>query len=217
LTTVAIDVFIVAGVRLYREGLAQAFVADARFRVLGAAADHAGGLARMACLAPRPSVAMLDAGGGSGAAGARRLRAALPDVRLVALLTDETDDGVVEWAEAGVEGFVTPETSLEELKDTVACVAGGGALCPPAATAALLRRIVTAGQGRRGGDARSGKLTPREREIVALIDRGMSNKQIARELQIELATVKNHVHSVLEKLQVERRGAAAAVMRTAVR
>ena len=56
-------------------------------------------------------------------------------------------------------------------------------------------------------------LPPREREIVALIDRGLSNKEIAGELHIELATVKNHVHSVLDKLQVRRRGAAAAAIR----
>jgi DNA-binding CsgD family transcriptional regulator len=62
-------------------------------------------------------------------------------------------------------------------------------------------------------EPRHGQLTQREHEVVALIDRGLSNKQIARELQIELATVKNHVHSALEKLHVERRGAAAAAMR----
>jgi two-component system, NarL family, nitrate/nitrite response regulator NarL len=94
----------------------------------------------------------------------------------------------------------------------VECVADGGGRCSAQATAALVRRLTVLADRRRP-EARRAALTPREREIVMLIDRGMSNKQIARELHIELATVKNHVHSVLEKLHVERRGAAAAVMR----
>jgi DNA-binding NarL/FixJ family response regulator len=58
-------------------------------------------------------------------------------------------------------------------------------------------------------------LTSREQDIIALIDRGLSNKEIARQLKISLPTVKNHVHNILEKLQVSRRGAAAALLREA--
>lgn len=208
----ATDVFIVAGMRLYRQGLRDALAADPRFRVVGAAADPAEGRSRMAALHPRPAVAVLDVGGGPGLASVRWLRAELPEVRLVALVTDETAESVVAWAEAGVAGFVTPDTSLEGLMATVECVAQGGAHCSPQATAALMHRLATIAQARRPA-ARDSQLTEREREVVALIDRGLSNKQIARELQIQLATVKNHVHSVLEKLQVERRGAAAAAVR----
>jgi two-component system nitrate/nitrite response regulator NarL len=211
-TAVAIDVFIVAGVRLYREGLVHALGGDARFRVAGAAAGHAEALDRIARLRPRPRVALLDIGAGAGLVGTRRLRAALPDVPVVALVIEDTDESVVAWAEAGVAGFVTRDTSLEDLMSTVECVAQGGARCSARATAALLRRLAALADRRRP-ETRRGALTPREREIVALIDQGLSNKQIARELHIELATVKNHVHSVLEKLHVERRGAAAAVMR----
>lgn len=212
---VALDVFIVAGVRLYRQGLAVALNADPRFRVAGTASGHADGLARMTCLAPRPAVALIDIGVGPGLLSARRLRAALPEVRLVALAVDDTEESVVAWAEAGVAGFVTRDTSLEDLMSTVDCIAHGGTQCSPHATAALLRRLALLADGRPPG-SRGGQLTPREREIVTLIDQGLSNKQIARELQIQLTTVKNHVHSVLDKLQVPRRGAAAAAMREQV-
>ncbi len=211
-STVAVDVFIVAGVRLYRQGLASALDADARFRIVGTAGSPGDGMAQMTQLDPRPAVALLDIGIGPGLASARQLRATLPEVRLVALAVDDTDESVVAWAEAGVAGFVTTETSLDGLIATVETVARGGARCSPRATAALVRRLAVLADGRRPG-ARSDQLTQREREIVALIDQGLSNKEIARELQIELATVKNHVHSVLEKLQVKRRGAAAAAMR----
>lgn len=56
-------------------------------------------------------------------------------------------------------------------------------------------------------------MTSREQDIIALIDKGLSNKEIARQLKISLPTVKNHVHNILEKLQVRRRGAAAALLR----
>jgi len=161
---------------------------------------------------PPPRVAILDVGLDVGLICARRLRAALPEVSLIALAIDDTDESVVAWAEAGVAGFVTSDTSLEELMAVVACVADGGTQCSPSATAALLRRLAELAS-HRAPRPRILQLTPREREVVALIDRGLSNKQIASELHIELATVKNHVHSVLEKLQVDRRGAAAAAVR----
>jgi two-component system, NarL family, nitrate/nitrite response regulator NarL len=212
---VAVDVFIVAGVRLYRQGLASALDADGRFRIVGTAAGHSDGLAQMTQLVPRPDVALLDIGVGPGQLSARQLRAAVPEVRLVALSIDDNDDSVVAWAEAGVAGFVTCETSLDGLMATVECVARGGARCSPRATAALVKRLASLAEGHRHPSRRD-RLTPREREIVALIDRGLSNKEIARELHIELATVKNHVHSVLDKLQVRRRGAAAAAIRGGV-
>jgi two-component system nitrate/nitrite response regulator NarL len=209
---VTVDVFIVAGVRLYRQGLASALNGDDRFRVVGTAVGLADGLSEMTRLDPTPAVALLDIGIGPGLESARHLRDVLPEVRLVALSLDEKDETVVALAEAGVAGFVTSDTSLDGLMTTVECVARGGARCSPRATAALVRRLASLAQDRRP-ESRGDQLTPRERQIVALIDRGLSNKEIATELHIELATVKNHVHSVLDKLQVRRRGAAAAAIR----
>ena len=214
-----IAVFVIAEVRLYRDGVAQALAGDPRFTVAGSAATHADGCRAIAALSARPDVALIDAGGAAGLAGARALRAALPDVPLIALAIDENDDAVVAWAEAGVSGLVTVNTALTGMMDAIESVARGGARCSPRATAALLRRVAElAGHHRRigalpGGERPRGRLTPREREVIALIDRGLSNKQIARALQIELPTVKNHVHAILEKLHVERRGEAAAVVR----
>ena len=206
-----IRVFILARVRLYEEGLAQVLSADPRFLVCGTAATHDDGVRRMLSLAQAPDVAMLDLGLMSGVASARQLRVVLPEVRVIALSISDTEEDVIAWAEAGVAGFVTHDTQLEEVLSTVECVARGGARCSPTAAAALLRRVAALAEHR--FDRRQARLTPREREVVTLIDRGLSNKQIARELQIELATVKNHVHSILDKLRVERRGAAAALLR----
>ena len=208
--------------RLYREGLARTLSGDSRFRVVGTAATYEEGTHALAGAgagsgaSTRPDVVLIDAGGGAGIAGARQLRAALPDVPLVALAIEDNDNDVVAWAEAGVSGLVTPNTALDGLTATLESVARGGARCSPRATAALFRRVAgLAGQYLRAaaGSEPPARLTPREREVIALIDRGLSNKQIASQMQIELATVKNHVHAILEKLHVERRGEAAAVAR----
>jgi DNA-binding NarL/FixJ family response regulator len=78
--------------------------------------------------------------------------------------------------------------------------------------AALLRRVATLADGHDG--ARGAGLTAREHEIMELVEQGLSNKEIASALRIELPTVKNHVHNILEKLRVTRRGEAAAKLRT---
>jgi two-component system, NarL family, nitrate/nitrite response regulator NarL len=207
-----IDVFIVAGVRLYQQGLVNALSGDPRFRVVGTATHSSEAMTLMEALTPHPAVALLDIGAGRGPASARQLRAALPDVRLIALAIEDTEEGVIAWAEAGVAGFVTRDTSLEELIATVQSVAKGNTRCSEHAAAALLRRVAFLAE-RRPASSLALQLTRREREVVALIDRGLSNKQIAGMLCIELATVKNHVHSILQKLNVNRRGAAAAAVR----
>jgi DNA-binding NarL/FixJ family response regulator len=91
-------------------------------------------------------------------------------------------------------------------------VTRGEFLCSPGTAATLLRRVAALAAERHTAD-NGARLTPREQQVVRLIDEGLSNKEIARRLSIEVRTVKNHVHSILEKLQVRRRGEAAARMR----
>ncbi len=110
---------------------------------------------------------------------------------------------------------MTREASLEELVEVVESVARGESLLAPRIGALLLRRVAEAAGHKRAPTA-AGRLTPRELQVVGLIDEGLSNKQIAARLSIELATVKNHVHSILEKLEVERRAEAAARVRQPV-
>jgi len=85
--------------------------------------------------------------------------------------------------------------------------------CSPKATAALVRRVATETRQMQGMRSALLRLTRREREIAALIERGYSNKDIARALDIQLSTVKNHVHKILDKLDVSNRGQAVACLR----
>jgi len=131
-----------------------------------------------------------------------------PRSRLIAFAVDDDNAReVLACAEAGVSGYVPGDASAEELIRAVEAVANGERHLPPSVAAALLRRLAAHDVG----DATAtGHLTARERQIVALVVRGMTNKEIASELHIEVATVKNHVHNLLLKLRVTSRFEAAA-------
>jgi len=153
---------------------------------------------------------LLDASRSDSVDTVRALAAAVPSARVVALAVVEAEADVIPLAEAGVAGYVTVDQSLSELTETIASVARGENPCSPLLAAILLRRVRALAGERPRALGPEGVLTGREREILALLERGLTNKQIARELQIELTTVKHHVHNILEKLGVPTRGAAAA-------
>jgi two-component system nitrate/nitrite response regulator NarL len=207
-----IRVFVVAAVRLYREGLALILDQPCGIEVVGTASDAAEAVVMLRRLKQTPHVVLVDVAETDGISGIRRIFLALPGVRIVAVTVPEAEDDVIACAEAGVAAYVTREGSPEDLIATVVRASRGEALSSPAMTAALLRRIsVLAGraQGFSGGPV----LTPRELQIAELIEQGLANKEIAARLQVELPTVKNHVHRILEKLGVHRRAEAASWMR----
>jgi DNA-binding NarL/FixJ family response regulator len=158
----------------------------------------------------RPDVVVIDAG--SAAECARLLAEAAPDTRVVALAVTEADADVIPLVEAGVVGYLTTDQSLEELAEVIEGVARGESPCSPGLAAILVRRIGVLAAERRPRVADGAGLTRRELEILGLIRGGLSNKEIASDLQIELATVKNHVHHILEKLNVRGRSEAAALL-----
>jgi len=201
-----IRLLVASDVRLYREGLVGILGGTGACEIVGTAADRSSTLERGTSL--EPDVALVDLTMAESQQTVRALAGA--GVPVVVFGIREREDEIIEYAEAGVAGYVTRDSSLAELIDVVESVARGETLLSPRIAALLLRRVKTA--ARPGPAAR---LTPREAEIVRLIDDGLSNKQIARRLTIELPTVKNHVHSILEKLEVKRRAEAAARVRQA--
>lgn len=209
---VRVGVWIVSDVRLYREGLARSLEWDGRLEVHGATDRVARVLAREST--EGPLVVLLDMGLPDALTAVRCLRERSPRVATVALGVSERTRRIVECAEAGVVGYVCRDHSLDDLVRTVEDAAEGKLDCSSRVAGALVRRL-----GRlaalNGPDPEAAHLTLREREIVELIDEGLSNKEIAGRLHIELSTAKNHVHNILEKLGVSRRGEAAARMRRA--
>jgi DNA-binding NarL/FixJ family response regulator len=132
--------------------------------------------------------------------------------RVVAIGVSGSEDEVIALAEAGVAGYLLRGASRADLAMTMQSLARGESLCPPQISAALLRRVASMAAERRSLTAGS-HLTAREHQVLRLIDQGLSNRQIGQHLGIEVRTVKNHVHNILEKLHVHRRGEAAARMR----
>ncbi len=162
-----------------------------------------------------PGLVVVEASHPEGAALVAAVRARLPKVGVVVLAMREQDEEFLAWADIGISGYLGPDTSASTLISTVRRAAAGDVVCPPRLTALLLN-----GFAHRSNDrlSRAGihTLTPREREIAALLADGMSNKLIARRLSVALPTVKNHVHSILDKWDVRSRGEAAARFRRQV-
>jgi DNA-binding NarL/FixJ family response regulator len=130
---------------------------------------------------------------------------------VVLLSSDDAEAAIVASAEAGAAGFVTRDDSLADLVATILSASRGELICSPKLAGTLLHRVSTLAAQQSGHD--EPRLTTRELEVARLVDVGRSNKQIAVELGVELPTVKHHVHHILEKLGVDRRGAAVARLR----
>jgi DNA-binding NarL/FixJ family response regulator len=143
----------------------------------------------------------------------------VPAAKLVAFAVSDIDHEIVVGAMAGIAGYVHRDGSVAELVTEVLNAVRGELHCSPRLAARLLQQIASlslgGGKGGSAPDANEGPraLTRRESEILGLVDQGLSNKEIARALNISFATVKNHVHHILDKLQVRRRTQALARMR----
>ena len=203
---------VVSAVRLYREALALRLSQSGRVDVVGTA-EHAGtALEKLTALAP--DVVVVDRAMPDALTIAKSIAEA-SRAKVVAFAIADVDHAVIECAEAGLAGYVTRDGSAEDLVDAVERAARGELLCTPRIAATLFRRLAALSASAPATVPREMELTQREREIASLIERGLSNKEIARHLSIGTATVKNHVHHILEKLDVRRRGQAAASLRDA--
>lgn len=159
----------------------------------------------------RPDIVLLDITMHNALEVARTLQTWQDAPRVVAFALDATDAEVIRCAESGVAAFVPRDGGLDALVRTLDGVARGEADCSPRVTGLLLRRVAELAAARSGATgAVDPPLTGREREVLGLLEEGRSNKEIARRLGIRISTVKNHVHNILDKLRVSRRGEAVA-------
>lgn len=194
-------VLIIAEIRLYREGVADAL---RRLDDIGTVVTAATGDA--AVLAAREGecdVALMDMALADSAEVVVALLMVRPSLRVVALGVAEDGPQVITCAEAGVSGYISREASLAEVGDALRRTVRGEAPISGAVAAGLLRHIACHARTRNAG--RDLHLTVRERQVLQLLQQGMTNRQIAKSLDLQLSTVKNHVHHVLAKLGVVRR------------
>jgi DNA-binding NarL/FixJ family response regulator len=205
-----IHVLLIIEVPFYREGLETLLNQCADVTVVGAVAD-ADSAIRIGVTSP-VDVVLLDIGSQDSRLILRRWLMLPNACPVVALAIGESPDAVVEWAQAGIKGYLSRTAGLGDLLECLRCAIRGEAYCTPRIMSILLHRLAVVSTGQAPAAESDCALTTREREILELVGKGLSNKVIASKLNISHATAKNHVHHILEKLNLRSRSQAASYL-----
>jgi DNA-binding NarL/FixJ family response regulator len=195
-----VRVLIVDDDDLMRAGLRAVLSSDESIEVVGEAAD--GRQAVAAVSRSRPDVVLMDVRmpGMDGIAATREIAAGGSAARILMLTTFEDDDYVVGALAAGASGFLLKRARPEQLITAIHTVAAGESLLSPSVTRTVIEKMTRPRPGRR-----LDTLTPRERDVLELVARGLSNAEIAAALVVEESTVKTHVKRILAKLALRDR------------
>jgi DNA-binding NarL/FixJ family response regulator len=196
-----IRVLVAATIRLYRDGLVRVLSQASSLTVVGAVRGQRETLDVARALTP--DVVVLDMASDDSTTTLHELKELRPAVAVVGIGIPELDQEILACAERGMEGYVTREGSVEELVAAIEHAADGELHCTPKFAGLLMRRLAAVTAAHEPARMVE-RLTSREYEIVTLLGQDLSNKEIASRLGIEVATVKNHVHNLFEKLQVHR-------------
>ncbi|MCX3060870.1 response regulator [Streptomyces beihaiensis] len=205
-----IRVFLLDDHEVVRRGVHDLLEDEQDITVVGEGATAEQALVRVPAL--RPDVAVLDVRlpDGDGVSVCRELRSAMPGLACLMLTSFDDEEALLDSIMAGASGYVLKQIHGSDLVSAVRTVAAGESLLDPAATTQLLARLRGEHDRPPEPDALEG-LTAREREILALIGEGLTNRQIGRRLYLAEKTVKNHISRLLAKLGVERRIQAAVI------
>jgi DNA-binding NarL/FixJ family response regulator len=190
---------------LMRAGLRAVLSSDDSVEVVGEAAD--GREAVELAAGSRPDVALMDVRmpNMDGIAATREVLERAPSTRVIVLTTFEEDDYIFGSLSAGASGFLLKRTRPEELIAAIHTVADGDALLSPSVTRRVVDRMAPRLPLGETSSDRLEELTPRERDVLELVARGLSNREIADALVIEESTVKTHVKRILMKLDLRDR------------
>ena len=206
-----IRVLVASHIRLYREALGRVLEqAKEQIILVGVATSASDAIEQVHRLAP--DIALLDMAMSDAFSVARQLGRFAGVSRIVALGMAENEAEVLNCAQIGIAGYVTREASIADMLEAVEATARGEVHCSPKIAGSLFRRIAALSTERGNGGGAPNALTARESQILRLLQQGMSNKMISRSLGIELPTVKNHVHSILNKLGIHRRTEAISLL-----
>jgi DNA-binding NarL/FixJ family response regulator len=204
-----LSVAIIEDNRLVREGMTDMLAAlpDVTVALAADTVDIAA-LRRAA-----PDVMLLDVGlqDHDSLRLAEAVRRELPQVRVIVMDLLAAHEEIADFVNAGVEGFILKDATVEDFVETIRAVARGERVLPSRMTGSLFSQIADAAVSR-GAEStlESVRMTQREREVIALIASGLSNKEIAKRLEIATETVKSHVRNVMDKLALRSRLQIAA-------
>jgi DNA-binding NarL/FixJ family response regulator len=200
-----VRVLIVDDDDLMRAGLRGVLSSDETIEVVGEAGDGRDAAYRTRLL--QPDVVLMDVRmpDVDGISATRDVLADFPEVKVVILTTFEQDDYIFGALSAGASGFLLKRTAPEELVAAIHTIAAGDSLLSPSVTNRVIERMAIQPGPDASRDARLDELTPREREVLELVARGLSNGEIAASLVVEESTVKTHIKRILAKLGVRDR------------
>jgi DNA-binding NarL/FixJ family response regulator len=156
----------------------------------------------------KPHVILVDVGlkGLNGSSVIGLLREKFPEVKVIGIGCIPTQSNIVEFVEAGASGFILKDATAKEFLEVIRSVAQGAKVLPPSLTGSLFSFVVELALKKGNGTiTNTVRMTKREHEIMLLIADGMSNKEIAHQLNIATHTVKSHVHNIMEKSTVHTR------------
>jgi DNA-binding NarL/FixJ family response regulator len=205
-------VLVVSDTRLFQEAFAALLERECGVAIVGTTSPPQ---AQAIAAELRPDIVLLDLTRRDNLSYANGLAEQRPAAKVVAFGVAETDAEIVALAAAGITGYVGNDAAAEDVLAVLTSVMRDELLCSPRVAATLCHHVALLSRNDHAGPSRAA-LSKRELQIAGLIERGLSNKQIARQLGIQATTVKNHVHNILDKLKVHRRGEAAARLRTAL-
>ncbi len=205
-----VRVLVVDDQQLVREGLKTLLEFEEGIEIVGEAADGAGGIA--AFLSSSPDVVLMDIRmpGMDGVEATKRIRALDPEAKILVLTTFDEDRLVFEAVRSGARGYLLKDISGAELAAAVRDVAAGGAALQPDVALKVMDAFARlAGRADAAGSRPAEPLSSRERAVLALVAKGLSNKEIASRLFLAEGTVKNHVSAILTKIDARDRTQAA--------
>jgi two-component system, NarL family, nitrate/nitrite response regulator NarL len=201
---------------LYRDGVARTLAERAGFQVVGACGSAADAVALVE--RHRPELVLLDISmPGGGIEAARRIAALGSGTKIVMLTVSERDEDVMKALKAGAHGYALKGVGASELVDIVRTVASGGSFVSPTLAARLLKAMQSPDHRDHLASNPLANLAPREEQILEYVAKGLSNKEVARELDLQEKTVKHYMTSILQKLRVRNRVEAALLAREAGR
>jgi len=207
-----ITVFLLAENRLLREALARVLDSKHDIRVVAAVAFDAKTHERVSELRPRILAVDSSVFAHAGLDFIESFRRAVPDTRILLVGMDSDKKTFLRSVRAGVSGYVIKDASANEVVAAVRSVACDCAVCPPKLYAALFEQIANP-DPKAYSTKLQPKLTRREQQLVKMIGQGLSNKEIASQLNLSEQTVKNHIHRILRKLGAADRLSAVEVCR----
>jgi DNA-binding NarL/FixJ family response regulator len=204
-STAPVRVLLVDDDDLMRAGLEAVLSSAPTIDVVGEASDGRAVLEQVRTLGPDVVLMDVRMPDLDGIAATREVVAAIPEAKVVILTTFEQDDYLFGALNAGASGFLLKRTSPEELIAAIHTVAAGDSLLSPSVTRRVIERVAHQPDAEVGFDQQLDELTPREREVLEQVARGLSNGEIAATLVIEETTVKTHVKRILMKLRLRDR------------